>query len=171
MKKAYIMTKMNDTGVYQLANRKWAFRYTITIDGKKKDVRRTKDEFGNVLKTKTGAIRARNRAVEQEKEGKKQIQKTRKTVKVVYEEFCENGRTGRAYTTKLKQDSLWENHLKDRFGKKIVNKITVAEYRRLTSLIFRDLLKTYGTKTVKSNIMSGAVQMFQATFNRHEWKI
>ena len=41
------MTKMNDTGVYQLANRNWAFRYTITIDGKKKDVRRTKDEFGN----------------------------------------------------------------------------------------------------------------------------
>ena len=52
----------------------------------------------------------------------KQIQKTRKTVKVVYEEFCENGRTGRAYTTKLKQDSLWENHLKDRFGKNAVLK-------------------------------------------------
>jgi hypothetical protein len=51
------------------------------------------------------------------------------------------------------------------------NKITVAEYRRLTSLIFRDLLKTYGTKTIKSNIMSGAVQIFQATFNRKEWKI
>ena len=49
--------------------------------------------------------------------------------------------------------------------------ISVAEYRRLTSLIFRDLLKTYGTKTVKSNIMSGAVQIFQATFNRKEWKI
>lgn len=49
--------------------------------------------------------------------------------------------------------------------------ISVAEYRRLTSLIFRDLLKTYGTKTIKSNIMSGAVQLFQATLNRHEWKI
>lgn len=49
--------------------------------------------------------------------------------------------------------------------------ITVAEYRWLTSLIFRDLLKTYGTKTVKSNIMSGAVQAFQATFNSKEWKI
>ena len=49
--------------------------------------------------------------------------------------------------------------------------ISISEYRRLTSLIFRDLLKTYGTKTVKSNIMSSAVQMFQATFNRKEWNI
>lgn len=49
--------------------------------------------------------------------------------------------------------------------------ITINEYRRLTSLIFRDLLKTYGTKTVKSNIMSGVVQGFQATFNRKEWNI
>lgn len=49
--------------------------------------------------------------------------------------------------------------------------LTIKQYRRLTSLIFRDLLKTYGTKTIKSNIMSGAVQVFQATFNRKEWKI
>lgn len=49
--------------------------------------------------------------------------------------------------------------------------ISISEYRRLTSLIFRDLLKTYGTKTIKSNIMSGAVQIFQATFNRKEWNI
>ena len=49
--------------------------------------------------------------------------------------------------------------------------ITVAEYRRLTSLIFRELLKVYGTKTIKSNIMAGAVQAFQATLNKKEWKL
>lgn len=49
--------------------------------------------------------------------------------------------------------------------------LTVKEYRRLTSLIFRDLLKTYGTKTVKSNIMAGTVDLFQAIFNRKEWNI
>lgn len=49
--------------------------------------------------------------------------------------------------------------------------ISMPDYRRLTSLIFRDLLKTYGTKTVKSNIMSGVVQMFQATFNCKEWNL
>lgn len=49
--------------------------------------------------------------------------------------------------------------------------ISIKEYRRLTSLIFRDLLKTYGTKTIKSNIMSGAVQIFQATINSGDWNI
>lgn len=48
-------------------------------------------------------------------------------------------------------------------------KITIKEYRRLTSLIFRQALKMNGTKTVKSNIMSGAVQFFQATVNRKQW--
>ena len=41
------MAKMNDTGVYQLPNKNWAFRYTLTEYGRKKDVRKAKDEFGN----------------------------------------------------------------------------------------------------------------------------
>ena len=130
------MAKMNDTGVYQLANKNWAFRYTITIDGKKKDVRKAKDEFGNILKTKTEAIRARNKAVEQEKEGKKPARKTRKTVEAVYEEFCENGRTDRAYRTKVKQDSLWKNHFKVRFGKRFIDEISTAEVNDYLSELY-----------------------------------
>ena len=109
------MAKMNDTGVYQLANKHWAFRYTIMVDGRKKDVRKAKDEFGNSFMTKTEAIRARNKALEQERSGKFPAPKVRKTVKEVYAEFCENGREDRAYRTKQKQDSLWENHLKEQF--------------------------------------------------------
>ena len=105
------MAKLNDTGVYQLTNKNWAFRYTITADGRKKDVRKAKDEFGNPLKTKTEAIRARNKAVEREREGKKPAPKVRKSFKEVYEEYCGNGRRDRAYRTKQKQDSLWNNHL------------------------------------------------------------
>lgn len=55
--------------------------------------------------------------------------------------------------------------------KEVLNEeITINQYRRLTSLIFRQALKNDGTKTIKSNIMSGAVQLFQATLNRKEWK-
>ena len=50
------------------------------------------------------------------------------------------------------------------------NEITIAEYRRLTSLAFRQFCKNDGVPTVKANIMSGAVQFFQAVFNRKEWK-
>ena len=126
------MAKLNDTGVYQLTNKNWAFRYTITADGRKKDVLKAKDEFGNPLKTKTEAIRARNKAVEREREGKKPAPKVRKSFKEVYEEYCGNGRRDRAYRTKQKQDSLWNNHLCAKYGKRFVDEITAAEVNDTT---------------------------------------
>lgn len=48
--------------------------------------------------------------------------------------------------------------------------ISVREYRRLTSLIFRHILKKQGTNTIKANIMSWAVQVFQMTINGRAWK-
>lgn len=130
------MAKLNDTGVYQLKGGNWAFRYTITADGRKKDVRKAKDGFGNLLNTKTEAIRARNKAIEQERAGKIPIPKVRRTVKEVFTEFCETGRTDRAYRTKQKQDSLWENHLKNRFGKRFVDEITSAEINDYLSELY-----------------------------------
>ena len=49
--------------------------------------------------------------------------------------------------------------------------ISVKEYRRLTSLIFRHILKEQGTNTIKANIMSWAVQVFQATVNFKQWQV
>ena len=48
---------------------------------------------------------------------------------------------------------------------------SVKEYRRITSLTFRQSLKDEGVKVVKSNIMSWFVQVFQATVNRGEWDL
>lgn len=53
----------------------------------------------------------------------------------------------------------------------LMKSISVKDFRRLTSLTFRQSLKDNGTKTVKSNIMSGCVQAFQTTFNHKEWNI
>ena len=50
------------------------------------------------------------------------------------------------------------------------NQITVDEYRRLTSLIFREKLKEQGTNTIKANIMAWAVDVFQIC-NQRGWKI
>lgn len=132
------MAKMNDTGVYQLKGGNWAFRYTITANDRKKDVRKAKDEYGNPLKTKAEAIRARNKAVEREREGKAPSPAIRKTVKEVFAEFCETGRQDRAYQTKRKQNSLWENHLSKRFGKRFVDEISVAEVNDYLSSLYYD---------------------------------
>lgn len=40
-------------------------------------------------------------------------------------------------------------------------KTTVGEYRRLTTLIFRQLLKNYEVNTIKANVMGGAVGGWQ----------
>ena len=116
----------NDTGIYQLDGGGWGFRYTVSVNGKRKDVKRVRDANGNPMKTKRSAILARAEAIKEEQTPKaKQI--SRKTVKEVYEEYCGNGRKDRAYRTKQKQDSLWNNHLCAKYGKRFVDKITAAE--------------------------------------------
>ena len=116
----------NDTGIYQLDGGGWGFRYTVSVNGKRKDVKRVRDANGNPMKTKRSAILARAEAIKEEQTPKaKQI--SRKTVKEVYEEYCGNGRRDRAYRTKQKQDSLWNNHLCTKYGKRFVDEITAAE--------------------------------------------
>ena len=118
----------NNAGVFQLENGYWGYRFVITVNGKKKAQKRVKDEEGKPFKTEKQALKARNIAIAKahvEKEPQKKI--IRKTVKEVFEEYCEYGRSGKAYTTIKKQDSLWKNHLKDKFGSRYIDDITVAE--------------------------------------------
>lgn len=122
------MAKQNDTGVYQLSNGNWAYRFTFTVEGKKKNRKGTKDEFGNPLTTKRAAILARAAAVTREQEEQhRQAPVTRKTFQEVYKEYCEQGRSGKAYQTIRKQDSIWNNHLCAKFGRRYIDEISVAE--------------------------------------------
>ena len=122
------MAKQNDTGVYQLPNGNWAYRFTFTVEGKKKNRKGTKDEFGNLLTTKRAAILVRAAAVTREQEEQhRQAPVTRKTFQEVYKEYCEQGRSGKAYQTIRKQDSIWNNHLCAKFGRRYIDEISVAE--------------------------------------------
>lgn len=122
------MAKQNDAGVYQLPNGNWAYRFTFTVEGKKKNRKGTKDEFGNLLTTKRAAILARAAAVTREQEEQhRQAPVTRKTFQEVYKEYCEQGRSGKAYQTIRKQDSIWNNHLCAKFGRRYIDEISVAE--------------------------------------------
>ena len=128
-----------DTGVYQLDNGYWAYRFKININGTLKEKRRRTDEFGNPFKTKTSAIKARQQAIINEKVNATttpQVKIQRKTVAEVYNEYCEFGRTGKAYATIKKQDSLWNNHIKAKFGKRYVDDITVAEINDYLSELY-----------------------------------
>ena len=53
----------------------------------------------------------------------------------------------------------------------VLNKqISTNEYRRLTSLIFREKIKKQGTNVIKANIMAWCVDIFQI-FNKKGWNI
>lgn len=50
-------------------------------------------------------------------------------------------------------------------------RVSVDEYRRLTSLIFREILKESDIWCVKANVMAWCVDFFQAKVNKKAWKI
>ena len=133
------MSNNKDTDMYQLDNGYWAYRYKINIDGTLKEKRRRTDELGNQFKTKKSAIKARVQAIMNEKINATlppQEKVPKKTVKEVYEEYCEFVRNEKAYATIKKQDNLWNNHIKKKFGKRYVTEITVAEINDYLSKLY-----------------------------------
>ena len=131
---------MAKTGVFKNEHGDWSYRFSLVIDGQRVSRRKSTDEHGNKLHTKGEASRAKERAIEllrNERKQKKRIK--RKTVQEVFAEYCEQGRSDRAYQTIRKQDSLWENHLKSRFGSRFVDEISVAEINDyLAELYYKD---------------------------------
>ena len=130
------------TGIFQLDNGYWGYRYKMKIDDVIKESRRTVDEFGKPFKTKASAIKARQQAMVNEKINAvvlPQSKISKRTVEDVYNEYCEYGRIGKAYSTIRKQESLWNNHIKKRFGKRYVSDITTAEVNNyLQELYYKD---------------------------------
>lgn len=96
-------------------------------NGQRKDIRRKQDDFGNPFKTKKDATKARQIALQQEQDKSKPKPAGRKTVAEVFKEYCEKGRSAKAYQTIRKQDSLWENHLRKEYGKRHVDDISVSD--------------------------------------------
>lgn len=130
----------NDTGVTKLENGNWEYRFVMVVDGKKVTSRKRKDEQGNPLTTKRAAIKARQAAMKKAQLGITHTAPTvKRTVAEVYREYCEKGRSGKAYATIRKQDSLWDNHLSARFGHRYIDDISVAEIvDYLTELYYTD---------------------------------
>ena len=139
--------KNKETGVFQLENGNWEYRFTITKNGKKTHYRKRKDENGNELKTQSQAKRARAAAIKKQKQEEslyyRRPDKT-KTVSQVFEEYCETGRFDKAYATIKKQDSLWRNHICEKFGERYVDDISVAEINDYLAHLYYNEGRAYG---------------------------
>ena len=139
--------KNKETGVFQLENGNWEYRFTITKNGKKTHYRKRKDENGNELKTQSQAKRARAAAIKKQKQEEslyyRRPDKT-KTVSQVFEEYCETGRFDKAYATIKKQDSLWRNHICEKFGERYIDDISVAEINDYLAHLYYNEGRAYG---------------------------
>lgn len=120
-----------ETGIYQMKSGFWAYRFSLTIDGEKKLFKSSVDENGNKMTTRKQAIKARQLATEKARREALQPTKptkiARRTFGQVFQEYQEKGRSSKAFSTKRKQDCLWEIHLKDKFGSRFVDEISVGE--------------------------------------------
>lgn len=129
------------TGVFQLPSGNWGFRFKVKLKGKTIDRKFIQTNDGKPYKTQQAAARARSIAIEKEKQAEyeRQLEQERiqyalssvkhkpQTFSAVFKEYCYKGRSDRAFGTTRKQDSIWENHLKERFGSRMVDSITTAE--------------------------------------------
>lgn len=117
-----------ENGVYQQENGYWAYRFSIVVNGERIIRRRARDEQGQPFKTKRAAAKARTAAIAMEqRKPTHEAAIPKKTVSEVYREYCEKGRSGKAYSTIRKQDSLWKNHIRDKFGARYVGEISAGE--------------------------------------------
>ncbi len=132
------MPYQNLSGIFQLENGNWAYRFTRTVDGKRVNVRRERDESGNPLKTQKAAIQAKELAELKFEASLHEKPLRRMTVQEVFEEYCENGRSGKAYATIKKQDSLWRNHISVNFGARFIDDISVAEVNDYLARLYYD---------------------------------
>lgn len=130
------MAQHNNIGVFQLPNGNWAYRFTQTVNGKRHNHKSVKDENGEPMKSQKAAIRARQLAIMAAEARKTEPLRQRVTFGEVYQEYCEKGRSGKAYTTIRKQDSLWRNHLSAKFGARFIDTISVAEVNDYLSHLY-----------------------------------
>lgn len=131
-------TMNNDVGIFKLPNGNWAYRITYTRNGKRHSKRNSKDELGNPFIYKRDAVKARKKALMYLEDFSHPKAPTRKTFEEVFDEYCQNGRKDKAQQTIRRQDSLWKNHLKAKFGECLVDEIAVADVQDYLAKLYYD---------------------------------
>ena len=156
------MSKEKSVGVFQLENGNWGYRLVITIDGKRKSLKRTKDENGKAFKSQRAAARGRAEAlktIQYNEMVNKENGHVRKTIKEIYDEYSLCGRKDKAFATIKKQDALWNNHLLHSFGNKYVDEIRVADINDY-------LAELYNVKDYSYGYTESFLKMFYLLFGQ-----
>lgn len=138
------MSRKEDTGIIRLEDGGYAYRFVMKIDGKDYTERKTTDENGNKLRTLAAARRARQSAMLRKRlEVERGRKITRRTFNDVYDEYSETGRKDRKHTTVQKQELLWNSRIKEKFGKRFVDDVSVGEINDFLQSLYVDIGYSY----------------------------
>lgn len=121
------MAKNNDTGLFRVKNNNWAYRITITIDGKKKDTTFRRDKNGNPFTQKADAKKAREQKLLELRNLQQSRTSTDCKLKDIWERYLEKVAPGEAPSTVRKYTSLWTQHICQEFGDVLISKINVSD--------------------------------------------
>lgn len=134
------------TGVTQNADGSWTYRIKIKrSDGKVVDTRIKKDDNGNPFLTAKAAFEARKaHELSIRLNSDKQVPAQKEvTLADVYENYMQTEAKSKAPATIRKQDSLWENHVKPKFGDRSLNSITIVELSTYLEELYKDYSYMY----------------------------
>ena len=134
------------TGVTQASDGSWVYRIKIKLpDGKVVDTRIKKDEYGNPFLTAKAAYEARKAHEASIRTNPEEYTTAKKeaTLADVYDNYMLSEAKSKAPATIRKQNSLWENHVKPKFGDCTVNSITIVDLNTYLDELYNEQNYSY----------------------------
>ena len=147
------MAKNADTGLKQLPDGNWVYRVTYTCDGKKRDTAIRLDGNGQPFKRKADAKKARDKKL-MELRTLKETGLTGCQLKDIWDCYLQKDAPAKAPATVKKYSSLWNQHIKGKFGDKYITELTVSD------------INTYLWELYNSGLSWKYVESFLKFFNQ-----
>ncbi len=142
------MATTKSSHVYQLKNGNWAYRICQTINGKKIDTTSRKDENGLPFLHKRDAQRAREQRLVDLRNGVENKKKKDIKLSECWQAYIDQYSKDKATATVVKYNSLWKNHIKEKFGDRWLSEITVDDLYCYLLSLYKD--RHYSYKYVES---------------------
>lgn len=142
------MAKTKTSYVYQLKNGNWAYRICQKVNGEKIDTTCRKDENGFPFLHKRDAQKAREQRLVDLRNGIEKKKLTDIKLSECWNAYINEYSKSKASATVIKYTSLWENHVKDKFGDKWLSEITTDDLYCYLLELYED--KGYSYKYVES---------------------
>lgn len=132
------MAKNDDAGLYQLPNGNWGFRSVVIINGERHDTNRHLDDDHQPFLRKKDAKAFKEKLEYELKHPPKKEDFEDCKLQEIWDYYLNNTAASKRPTTVKKYTSLWERHIKEKFGDKLISQITVGDINTYLSDLYNN---------------------------------